>query len=54
VRNSKSCSNTDCKGPQLFDLATDLGEHVDVSANHPAVFAAIQANFTVWYACSHP
>jgi len=48
VRNSKSCSNDDCKGPQLFDLATDLGETTDVSAKYPDIFEAIQANFTVW------
>jgi arylsulfatase A-like enzyme len=49
VHNTKSCSNSDCFKPQLFDLATDLSESVDVSAKFPAVFAAIQANFSNWY-----
>jgi len=50
VHNTKSCSSSDCYQPQLFDLATDLSESVDVSGKYPAVFAAIQANFSVWYA----
>ena len=49
MHRSKSCSSADCREPRLFDLATDLGERVDVSAKHPGVFAAIQANFSVWY-----
>jgi hypothetical protein len=49
VRNSKSCSNADCKVAQLFDLSADLGEKHDVSKDHPAVFAAIEANFSTWY-----
>ena len=32
VHNSKSCSYSDCRKPQQFDLATDLGDSVDVSA----------------------
>ena len=50
VRGSKSCSNDDCKKPMLFDLAADLGEHTDLSKTLPDVFAAIQANFSTWYA----
>jgi hypothetical protein len=50
VRGSKSCGNDDCKRPMLFDLAADLGEHTDLSKTMPDVFAAIQANFSAWYA----
>ena len=49
VWRSKSCTNADCKEPMLFDLASDLGEHTDLSKQMPDVFAAIQANFSAWY-----
>ena len=48
VRDSKSCANDDCKKPMLFDLAADLAEQHDVSHDHPDVFAAIEANFSIW------
>jgi len=50
VHRSKSCEQDDCMRPMLFDLSKDLGEYTDVSDKFPAVFAAIQHNFSVWYA----
>lgn len=34
----------------LFDLAADLGEHNDLALTRPDVFAAIERNFSTWYA----
>jgi len=50
VKGSVSCDNADCDRPMLFNLATDLGERNDVSVQNPEIFAAIQRNFTQWYA----
>jgi hypothetical protein len=49
VHGSTSCKGDDCKGDMLFDLEADLSEKNDISADHPDVFAAIKANFTVWH-----
>jgi hypothetical protein len=50
TRTNKSCPSADCEQPQLFDLASDLAEAHDVSTKYPLIFAAIQANFSTWYA----
>eukprot|EP00056_Hartaetosiga_gracilis_P007835 m.112764 g.112764 ORF g.112764 m.112764 type:complete len:83 (-) comp12789_c1_seq16:1412-1660(-) len=48
VHNSESCSQAECKVPQLFDLETDLAETMDVSAKYPTVFNSMLANLTRW------
>ena len=49
VQGSISCSQADCRQPQLYDLETDLGEHTNVAAQNPAILRAIMANFTLWH-----
>merc|ERR1711871_584922 len=46
VVGSVSCKKDDCRVPQLYDLSNDLGEKHDLSATHPYVLTAIEANFT--------
>ena len=48
-----SCKQDECRQPQLYDLDVDLGEHNDLSTTHPDVLAAIQANFSAWFASVH-
>lgn len=49
VHGSTGCNNVDCKKDMLFDLATDLGETIDLSSKHPEILNAIKDNFTEWY-----
>jgi len=39
-----------CSRPQLYDLEADLGENHDLAAQRPDVLAAIEANFSAWFA----
>jgi len=40
----------DCHQPQVYDLEADLAEDQDLAASHPALLAALAANFSAWYA----
>jgi len=42
-----------CSMPQLYDMSVDKEENHDLAAKEPEVFAAIMANFTVWYDSIH-
>jgi len=46
VVGSQSCSDEECRRPQLFDLELDLGEWNDLAGTHPDILEAILANFT--------
>jgi hypothetical protein len=38
----------DCLKPQLYDMATDIGENFDLADKQPEILSAILRNFTVW------
>ena len=40
--------------PQLFDLDADIGEHTDVSAQHPDIVTRLQAAWDEWDATLEP
>ena len=39
-----------CSKPQLYDLSVDVAESRDLALQHPDVLAAIEANFSAWFA----
>jgi hypothetical protein len=39
---------------RLFDMQTDIGEHHDVAAQHPADLAALKADWLAWSATMAP
>jgi hypothetical protein len=41
-------SSFNCSKPQLYDMATDIGENFDLADKQPEILAAILRNFTVW------
>ena len=43
----------DCSKPQLYDMTTDYAENHDLSTEQPDIFAAIAANFSVWFDSIH-
>ena len=49
VVGSTSCgSGGGCSLPMLFDLSTDVGEAVDLAAEHPDLVEAMERNFSDW------
>ena len=39
-----------CSKPQLYDLSVDVAEDHDLALQRPDVLAAIEANFSAWFA----
>jgi arylsulfatase A-like enzyme len=48
VEGSASCTVSDCRKPQLFNLAKDIGERHDLSEEYPDILADIKLKFRVW------
>jgi arylsulfatase A-like enzyme len=49
VEGSASCTIPDCRKPQLFDLAKDIGERHDLSEEYPDILADIKLKFRDWH-----
>eukprot|EP00536_Pseudo-nitzschia_multiseries_P000564 jgi/Psemu1/249692/estExt_Genewise1Plus.C_70067 len=49
VEGSVSCSVSDCKKPQLFDIEADIGERHDLSSEYPDILADLQLKFRDWH-----
>jgi len=49
VEGSVSCNISDCRKPQLFNLAKDIGERHDISEEYPDILADIKLKFRDWH-----
>lgn len=49
VVGSASCKEDECHQPQLYDLETDLGERLDLAAQHPDILADMESRFHTWF-----
>ena len=49
VEGSVSCTISDCRRPQLFDLETDIGERQDLSVEYPDILVDLQLKFREWH-----
>jgi arylsulfatase A-like enzyme len=49
VEGSVSCTDEDCKKPQLFNLEWDVGERHELSMDYPDILVDIQQRFQRWH-----